>query len=665
MRIRKKFGMSLSVKLPEKWLGFRTRIQAFCSLHNHSWSLTASALLQGTGCRHCANERKNQQPTQALYDSLPSGLHYLKDSHNPEFLKFAIAAFEKHASRYQYQENLFVSFSRYCQVICPVHQAFKILPQNHLEGAGCPVCEYQSTFIGLARKRFGDRFDYAETRFSRAHAMDRITIHCIEHDITGTQSAEAHLRDTPFCRLCKVESRALKAAERRRSRQASLLESFKEQAYRAHAGKYEYPKLEHELEMWGSKITVYCPNHEYTFTPSAAAHVKKGKRSPAGCQRCKGDASRLRNRTPYDKVRAKLAQHGFTLLTEVDAYLNQREAVMVRCNEGHEFEIVPQKIFSGRSCPHCSPYVGEAITRSVLEEGLSIPLQKRRFKQKEYPELVSPHASLELDGYNVQHKIAFEYQGAWHSQRSRHRTESSYQRQLQRDAQKTVMCMRLGIKLVIVNEFIYPFEAADVRQKIFSGLQRAGLHQCCILPDPLPLLSYIPLVNVSGLKKLSELAVEHNLTVKETAWYGKWYNYSWSCNSCGHKFKAQYIVRKNAKWKYCPKCARSLPAVIERRKDTMRAKEVKYLESFKEKVSKLGLELLDAEWRGSKPDVVYRFRCIYTKQEVAPKTYNSIQHGSIGCRCEEHRRMRIQSAGVAEYSKRPSHSKGRPRQSLL
>lgn len=645
-RIEEQFGATLSVLLPEGWSGFQTPVQASCSRHNHAWRLNAGALLNGTGCRHCVREQKNQPRLQALRNALPSNLDYLADSQNPEFLSFAMAAFKTHASRYHYRENHFVSFSRQCQVTCAEHQAFKILPQEHLDGAGCPVCDYQRTFIAAARERFADRFDYTSTRFSHAHAKDRISVRCIKHDTSGTLSAEAHLRDTPFCSQCRVESRAVTTAQRREARQASLIESFKQQAYAAHTGKYEYPKLEDELVTRVSKITVYCPTHEYTFTPSAAAHVQTGNRSPAGCQRCKGDASRLRYRTPYDQVKARLATHGFTLLTEAEAYLNQREAVLVRCNEGHELDVIAQKIFSGRGCPHCSPYVGEAITRSVLEEGLGIALLKRRFKQKDHPDLISPHASLELDGYNASQQIAFEYQGAWHSQRLRHRTEESYRQQLQRDAQKVVMCSALEIKLIIVHEFTYPFDATDVRQKILSGLQKVELEHACSLPDPLPLQLHIQLVNAKGLKQLQALAAEHNLTVKETAWHGNWHDYSWTCNACQHAFKAQYTVRKDAKWKCCPKCARNLPEVKAQRKQTMKSRDGQYLASLRERALKLGLELLDNQWRSAQQNVTYRFRCVYTQQEVGEKTYNSILVGSTGCRCEEHRRMRGRSVLV-------------------
>ncbi|MBN6775947.1 hypothetical protein JRG42_22395 [Pseudomonas granadensis] len=639
-RIEQKFGSILSVRFGA-WSGFKTIVQAFCCRHRHSWSLTASALLSGGGCRHCVNELKNQPALAALVSSLPPELHYLETSRNPDFLRFSIDATRKHRAQYRYEENLFISFSRPCQVICHTHGAFKLKPEEHLGGTGCHICAYQDQFIRSARQRFADRFDYGQTNFSHASGQEKVSILCVEHGVRGSISAALHLRGTSFCGVCKSNSRVLTTEQNRRANQNALLQNFREEAFAAHSGKYEYPNLEEELVTRVSKITAYCKQHDFTFTPSAAAHVQTGNRAPSGCQRCKGDISRLRYRKPYIEVQAKLAEHGFSLLTPEHDYKSQGESMLVRCNEGHEVNVVPQKIFSGRSCPNCSPFVGEAITRSILEEGFGFSLQKLRFKQKDHPHLIQPHASLELDGYNAQYKIAFEYQGAWHSQKARHRTEASYQRQLQRDEQKAVMCRELEITLIVINEFMYPFQAADVRKKIMEGIEKVGLRKQCVVPEHLLLLSHIPMLNLNGQKKLLALAEEHNLSVKETAWYGKWHTYSWQCKICDNDFKAPYIVREAAKWKCCPRCARNHPEVKERRRHTMKAKGSEYLEALRERARVIGLNLVDTEWKTAAQHVTYRFKCIHTKVEVKPRNYNSILLGYSGCDCDEHRRPRV------------------------
>lgn len=60
------------------------------------------------------------------------------------------------------------------------------------------------------------------------------------------------------------------------------------------------------------------------------------------------------------------------------------------------------------------------------------------------------------------------------------------------------MCKELEIKLILINEFMYPFEAADVRKKILAGLEKVGMGEQCAVPEPLLLLSHIPMLNLNG-----------------------------------------------------------------------------------------------------------------------------------------------------------------------
>ncbi|MFL7961015.1 hypothetical protein ACEI36_01995 [Pseudomonas kielensis] len=641
-RIHDKFGSKLTVTIQTPWSGFATPTHAHCSVHDVHWSVKAQSLLVGNGCRECVRLQKNAPRLEALRNALPPNHAHLLNCENPNFLEFVIAADKKHSMRYQYAEAQFVSMSRYCEITCQLHGWTRMLPQAHLDGQGCNVCDYQRAFIANALALFGERNDYSRVAFQSTSAKEVITVRCVEHELVSSQSAEAHLRGSHFCPQCRAASRKLSTAERRQRNQPSLIQAFKLEAFQTHGGKYQYPALENELHTWVSKVTVFCPEHSFTFTPSAAAHVQQGRRSPAGCQRCKGDASRLRYRTPYQVLRTRLAEHGFTFLEQEEDYVNQSQKAFMRCNEGHEVYHVPQKIFSGRGCPDCSPFVGEAITRSVLDSVLRVSLRKKRFYQNDHPALVTPHAWLELDGYDATHQIAFEYQGAWHSQRQRHKSEASYREQLQRDAQKAVMCKALHIALIEVHEFEYPFQAVDVRHKLESALLKANLKRPWALPDPLPLQAHTPMLHAQGLKSLLDLAKAHNLTVKEKAWYGKHHHYTWTCNACEHVFKTSYALRLKAKWPQCPSCVTRNSTVRAQAHAAMRVHYPRHLESLRSKGQKLGLTLLDSEWRTTKPGVTYRFSCTHTNKEVAPRTYNNILKRVHGCRCEVHRQMRFE-----------------------
>lgn len=650
-RIREKFGVSLAVTTESPWSGFLTQAHAHCTVHDVHWSIKAQSLLAGNGCRECVRLQKNLPRLQALREALPSQHSHLKISENPEFLEFVIAADSKHPKAYQYEESQFTFMSRHCEVNCQQHGWFRLLPQTHLNGQGCNLCDYRRQFIANALALFGRQNDYSQVRFESSNAREIISIRCVEHNITSKQSAEAHLRGSHFCPLCKTAGRMLSTAERQERNRPILINTFKLKALHTHGTKYQYPYLQDELHTWGSKVTVFCPEHDFTFTPVASVHVQKGKRSPAGCQRCKGDASRLRYRTPYQTLKVRLIEHGFTPLEPEESYVNQRQKLYMRCNEGHEIFHVPQKIFSGRGCPDCSPFVGESITRSILSSVLGVSLRKKRFYQRYNPDLVQPYAWLELDGYNAVQRIAFEYQGAWHSQRQRHKTEKSYNEQLQRDKQKAVMCKKLQITLIEVHEYKYPFQAEDIRQKIESALTNSELIRPWTIPAPLPLKDHLPMLHAQGLKSLLNLANAHNLTVKETAWHGKHHKYTWTCNACAYVFKTSFDLRFKAKWHQCPSCVTRNSSVRAQILDSMKVHHPRHLDNLRSKGEKLGLVLLESDWKTSKPGVTYRFNCAHSHNEVPPRTYNSILKGVHGCRCEVHKSSSKASISINRRTK--------------
>jgi len=82
--------------------------------------------------------------------------------------------------------------------------------------------------------------------------------------------------------------------------------------------------------------------------------------------------------------------------------------------------------------------------------------------------------NLELDGYNADLKIAFEYNGIQHYQYPNpfHRTEEKFQRQLYNDRIKRRMCDELGIYLISIP---YHIKDKDLRSFIISKLPRDRL----------------------------------------------------------------------------------------------------------------------------------------------------------------------------------------------
>jgi len=92
---------------------------------------------------------------------------------------------------------------------------------------------------------------------------------------------------------------------------------------------------------------------------------------------------------------------------------------------------------------------GEQITRRVFEHLFAKPFVRVRPDFLKNPET---GRNLELDGYNEELKIAFEYNGIQHYHYPSHyaKNEEEFKKQLRRDQFKLDTCNRLGIYLVIV-----------------------------------------------------------------------------------------------------------------------------------------------------------------------------------------------------------------------
>ena len=55
--------------------------------------------------------------------------------------KFIEKAINKHGNKYDYSLVEYRNNSEKIDIICPIHNRFKQIPNNHLNGNGCPLCK--------------------------------------------------------------------------------------------------------------------------------------------------------------------------------------------------------------------------------------------------------------------------------------------------------------------------------------------------------------------------------------------------------------------------------------------------------------------------------------------------------------------------------------------
>lgn len=125
----------------------------------------------------------------------------------------------------------------------------------------------------------------------------------------------------------------------------------------------------------------------------------------------------------------------------------------IKCINGHIFYRNYKKIYQKKLCKKCKFFKKENICRYILEKMLNCEFKKIRPKWLKNPKT---NRLLELDGYNENLKIGFEYDGEFHysKNKSKKYTNSRLNSQKERDGIKDKLCEQNNIKLIRIPYFI-------------------------------------------------------------------------------------------------------------------------------------------------------------------------------------------------------------------
>lgn len=150
----------------------------------------------------------------------------------------------------------------------------------------------------------------------------------------------------------------------------------------------------------------------------------------------------------YNKIVDTAKYRGGCVLIDENSYINNKvRNILIRCKNGHVWKTTGDSVLSGQWCPNCNESDGESLFRIVIEELTSAKFVKIRPKwiigPKKYP--------LELDGYNENLKVAFEFQGTQHfysNSKFYNNNEEIFKYRKLCDKIKKEKCKGLGILLL-------------------------------------------------------------------------------------------------------------------------------------------------------------------------------------------------------------------------
>ena len=169
----------------------KTKVCIICPEHGEFW-LTPKDHLARKGCPICGG-------TSALTKE--------------EFIK---KARKVHKYKYDYSKVEYVNIKTKVCIVCSKsgHGEFWQVPNNHLNGQGCPKCyankirerltSSKEEFIIKARKKHGDKYDYNKVKY--VNSATKVCINCHEHGEFWQTPAD-HTRGIgcPTCNISHLE----------------------------------------------------------------------------------------------------------------------------------------------------------------------------------------------------------------------------------------------------------------------------------------------------------------------------------------------------------------------------------------------------------------------------------------------------------------------------
>lgn len=110
-----------NIEISGIYINNKTPVACKCIICGHEWTARPDNLIQNWGCPKCRLKKigdKNRKSQEQV----------VKD-----FIKV-------HGNKYDYSKVNYVKSDKKITIICPIHGEFEQIPDNHLQGHGCPKC---------------------------------------------------------------------------------------------------------------------------------------------------------------------------------------------------------------------------------------------------------------------------------------------------------------------------------------------------------------------------------------------------------------------------------------------------------------------------------------------------------------------------------------------
>jgi hypothetical protein len=259
------------------------------------------------------------------------------------------------------------------------------------------------------------------------------------------------------------------------------------------------------------------------------------------CPDCAG-----RNKSISDIKKIVRARRG-KLITE--QFLGVTGKYQVTCSRGHSFSISFSKMSQGQWCSICSKgSKSEELVRATMEQIFLAPFVRIR------PNWLKNDLgfNMELDGFNEELSIAFEYQGKQHYEHADYLKDHDWVRTRKNDQLKARICKQRGIKL-----FYFDYTQ---NYKDFPKIAIRQAKEFKLLPGDFKLVKPVDFekayIKEDRLFELKYRAGQRNIEILSKNWIGTTAKYQVRCKVCFQKYEVAGTAFMGKKINRCRFCVR-------------------------------------------------------------------------------------------------------------
>lgn len=239
-------------------------------------------------------------------------------------------------------------------------------------------------------------------------------------------------------------------------------------------GKYNYFESRHVCKKM-SESTLGTEEYLKRLHPSITFLRRESKIFYCICSVCKEEIKkwadtlhkecRCKFKLKIKDVKQKFIDAGCTPL--FDKYLGANLKLLVRCPEGHSWNVKYSDFYTGYRCGNCSAWKNEKECRGILEDIFKKQFTKKRL---EYLRNSKTSRKLEIDCYNEELKLGLEYNGEQHYLPVKWFGGAEGLEKVRiRDALKLELCKKNKIDLIVL-----PYTVENKKEFIISELKKLG-----------------------------------------------------------------------------------------------------------------------------------------------------------------------------------------------